>query len=180
MTISWAGSELARQGFVAVGNTQGTTILNATSIQPGQLFPLLTKSGRMPENTIEIKWRPGAFDQTFSSFTTGVAPDANDLSRAGALSVFYSGLPAGGAGFLVKKTAVYEYIPSLSLKIASVPTSRNTSNNTLDHVINFLDSAGDWMTSMYNVGSRVNNLMNYAAPGARALGRAAGPLLLGM
>jgi hypothetical protein len=132
MTISWAGSELARQGFVAVGNTQGTTILNATSIQPGQLFPLLTKSGRMPENTIEIKWRPGAFDQTFSSFTTGVAPDANDLSRAGALSVFYSGLPAGGAGFLVKKTAVYEYIPSLSLKIASVPTSRNTSNNTLD------------------------------------------------
>jgi len=121
----------------------------------------------MPETMAEIKWRPSSFDQTFSSFgATATYPSVNDLSRAGALTVFYSGLPAGGAGFLVKKTAVYEYIPSLTLAISAVPTSRNTSNNTLDEVINFLDSAGDWMTSAYKVGSRI---ASYAAPVAKGM-----------
>lgn len=178
MTVTWAGSELNRQGFVAVGNTQGSTITVGSSVAPGTVFALCSHSERMPERSLEIKWRPGSFDQTFSSIST--PPTASEISRAGALSLFYDGTNAAGGGFIVKRTAVYEYIPSLALGVAAVPTSRNTSNNTLDQVINFLDSAGDWMTSAYRVGSRISNMAAYAAPGVRAVARATAPLMLGL
>lgn len=166
-TIQWAGSELTRAGFVAVGNTSGATLLQGAAPAPGTIYPLLNFSERVPEEKLEIRWRPGSFDQTFSSIGgSAIAPSTSDLSRAGALTIFYDGLPAAGAGIVVTQTVVYEYIPSLSLGMGTTPNSRNTSNNTLDHVINWLDSKGNWMLE-----------------GAKAVGRAvelAAPVLSGI
>jgi len=171
ITISWPGTELARQGYVAVGNTSGVTLKSGVSIAPGSVFPLLTHSERVPMNKIELKWRPGAFDETFSDASS--SPSVADLSRAGAITVYYVGLPAGGAGLLIKRTAVYEYIPNIALGLATVPSSRSKSNNTLDQVVNFLDSTGDWVTraagSVYRLTSRVAPLAITAAKALPAL-----------
>lgn len=142
-TIYWAGTELARQGTVSVGNTTGGLIANGASVAPGVVFPVLSNTQRIPEGKIEIRWRPSSADQLFQSVAN--APSAADLSQHAALTIFYNGLPAGGAGFVVHWTAVYEYIPSTTLGLAVSVNSRNTSTNTLDHVINALDRTGDWM-----------------------------------
>lgn len=164
-TVYWAGTELARQGTISVGNTTGALVQNGVSVAPGAVFPVLSNTQRVPEGRIEIRWRPSAADQLFSS--VNAAPSAADLSQHSAITLFYNGLPAGGAGLVVHWTAVYEYIPSTALGLSVSVNSRNTSTNTLDHVINALDKTGDWMFGE-NGGSIV---LGAAKVGANLLGK---------
>lgn len=145
MTVTWAGSELTRSGYIGMGNTTGSLIRSGDAVAPSVILPLLTEAGRTPDNSMEIRWRPSDFDQTFSSSAS--PPTDAELAKSAGLTMYYSGLPAGGAGLLVRKTAVYEYVPNVLQGLATVPTSRNTSANTLDQVVNFLDKNGDWMVS---------------------------------
>lgn len=146
LTIQWAGSELTRAGQISYGNTTGSLFQVGQAFSPGIIFPLLNNTERTPSNVVELKWRPGVADQQFVSAQASVSnPTSSDVSRNSALTVFYQGLPAGGAGLLITKTAVYEYVPSVALGVSTTPNSRNMSANTLDQVINHLDSKGDWM-----------------------------------
>lgn len=148
ITIQWAGSELTRAGQISYGNTTGSLFQPGQAFTPGIIFPLLNHTERTPAGVVELKWRPGVVDQQFVSAQSAVSnPTTSDTSRNSALTVFYQGLPAGGAGLLITKTAVYEYIPSVALGVTTTPNSRNMSTNTLDQVINHLDSKGDWMKS---------------------------------
>jgi hypothetical protein len=167
ITVYWAGSELSRAGIVSTGNTDGALLTPGASVQPGQVFPVLTYTERVPDSKIELRWRPSSADQLFqSSSTTVTNPSTNDTSKNAALTLFYYGLPAG-VGITVEMTAVYEYIPSIALGLAVSPNSRNTSNNTLDQVINALDSTGDWVRKGAMVASTA---WNYAGPVVKALG----------
>lgn len=146
LTLQWAGSELTRAGQVSYGNTTGSLFQAGQAFSPGIIFPLLNHTERTPSGVVELKWRPGVADQQFVSAQTAVSsPTSSDISRNSALTVFYQGLPAGGAGLLITKTAVYEYIPSVALGVSTTPNSRSMSANTLDQVINHLDTKGDWM-----------------------------------
>lgn len=164
-TIYWAGTELARQGTISVGNTTGGLVVNGSSVAPGSVFPTLSNTQRIPEGKIEIRWRPSSADQLFSNVTS--PPTAADLNQHAGLTIFYNGLPAGGAGFVVHWTAVYEYVPSTTLGLAVSVNSRNTSTNTLDHVINALDRTGDWMFGEHG-GSM---LLGAAKVGANLIGK---------
>lgn len=165
ITVYWAGSELTRAGILSTGNTDGALLTPGASIQPGQVFPVLSHTERVPDGKVELRWRPSSADQLFqSSSTTVTNPTTNDTSKNAALTLFYYGLPAG-VGITVEMTAVYEYIPSIALGLSVTPNSRSTSNNTLDQVINALDSTGDWVRRGANAASTA---WNYAGPIAKA------------
>lgn len=167
ITVYWAGSELSRAGIVSTGVTDGALLTPGASVQPGQVFPVLSYTERVPDGKIELRWRPSSGDQLFQSNSTTVTnPTTNDISRNAALTLFYYGLPAG-VGLTVEMTAVYEYVPSVALGLSVTPNSRNTSNNTLDQVINALDSSGDWVKRGITAASAA---WGYAAPVAKTLG----------
>lgn len=167
ITVYWAGSELTRAGIVSTGNTDGALLTPGASVQPGTVFPVLSHTERVPDGKIELRWRPSSADQLFQSSSTMVTnPTTNDTAKNAALTLFYYGLPAG-VGITVEMTAVYEYIPSITLGLSVAPTSRNTSNNTLDQVINALDSTGDWVRKGAHAAATA---WNYAGPVVKAVG----------
>lgn len=142
MQITYLGSESNRSGVVSYGGANGTTFNTTDVISAGSLSTVLEKFERTPVGTIEVKWRPSAFDQTFKDTTATLT--VAELAKYSSVGMVYSGLQAA-AGIRLRMVCVYEYQPSNALGVVSASSSRNTSSNSLDHVINYLDASGDWM-----------------------------------
>lgn len=157
MQITYLGSEANRSGVVSFGGANGTTFNTTDSISAGSLSTVLEKFERTPVGTIEVKWRPSAYDQTFKDTTATLS--VAELAKYSSVGMVYSGLQAA-AGIRIRMVCVYEYQPSNSLGVVSASTARNTSSNSLDHVINYLDSTGDWM---YRVAGSAGKLLRGAA-----------------
>lgn len=157
MQITYLGSEANRSGMVNYGVVNGSTYNSGDITTSDALTTVLERFERTPVNTIEMKWRPSAFDQTFKDTTATLS--AAELSKYGALGLTYSGLQAA-AGLRVRMVAIYEFQPNKAIGIVSTSASRNTSTNSLDHVINFLDSSGAWM---YNAASAANRFVRGAS-----------------
>jgi hypothetical protein len=157
--ITYLGSEQNRSGIINYGNCNGGTFVLSDTPNTGNASNSFEHFERTPVNTIEVKWRPTAFDQTFKD--NQINATNNELSKCGAVGFTFSGL-AGAAGLRVRMVAVYEYTPAGAVGIVNTTSSRSTSGNTLDSVINYLDASGDWMT-------RVGHAMNSAYRGARMI-----------
>jgi len=156
----FVGAESARSGIVAYGGLSGSSILNGVSLNASSSLQLFEKYERMPTHSLEVKWRPGNFDQDFtnpSSSTSNV-----ELSRRAALGFGWVGAPAG-IGIIVRMVGVYEYIPIANSGLMVPYNSRSTSQSTLDNVINALDATGEWM---YNAGRVVNSAYGAARAAA--------------
>lgn len=166
MQVCWPGAELARQGFVALGQCTGGVVTQALSsnITVSSLRPLAHMRSRMPENVIEVKWRPQAGDADWTDPNTAT-PDG-DLQKKGAVFCAISNLPADLTGARIRLVCVYEWQPRSAQGMASNADDRARSRNTLTDVINALDKNGpDWAyaagraTTMYGAYMTGRNAM---------------------
>jgi len=164
--LFFAGAESARSGLIAYGGVSGSSILSGSSLNPQQALQLFEKYDRVPNSSIEVKWRPGNFDQDFTNPSTGTS--VVEISRRQGLGFAWTGLPAN-VGIIVRMVAVYEYIPIFSSGLVVPYNSRSTSNSTLDHVVNYLDSTGEWMYNMGRVAGSAYNVARQALPFVQAV-----------
>lgn len=177
--VMWPGTELNRQGFVLGGNTAGDfvksgSVLTNAAVANGYLANHL----RIPDSDVEFVWRPQFGDQEFN--------DPNDttsiLENHGAITIAINNIPVS-TGIRLRTVAVYEFLPTYSSGFATSNNVKNRSSNTIDHVLDALDNAGDWT---FKVGMGVNKAMRIAND-VYSVGRAVGqiatraaPLLLGI
>jgi hypothetical protein len=151
--LTWGGTELNRQGYVQFGNfNYGALATEGVSWSASQVGQLLENATRIPEETMELKFRPTAYDENSNQINQGVDLEIDPMSsKRGAIGFSVSSLPTTGYSLIIELTAVYEYTPAFGTGITAATTSRSTSNNTLDHVINALDRTGNWMYKVGNV-----------------------------
>jgi hypothetical protein len=101
--------------------------------------PNLTHFTRTPPETIELVWRPGIADTEFNDPTAAASATIRD--RKNAMTAVWAGLPAG-TGLTFHFTAVYEWLPKQSVGLSANVTGKNTSSNTFDDVLDYVNSTG--------------------------------------
>lgn len=177
--VFYAGTELNRSGIISYGNVSGGTFQVGSSVNVNNSSNVLEHYCRVPNEIIEIKWRPTSADQLWRDPSQAIG-SFNDLARLGGMGFTFTGLQAA-AGLRVRLVAIYEYIPDAQVGITNTAQSRNTSGNSFDDVINFLDSSGDWMTrasvaagSLYRGARRIEPYVRAVAYGGS---RVAGMLM---
>lgn len=152
--VMWPGTEFSRQGFVNVGQLNGSIVsegVAAAVLSPANIRPLLQQGSRIPTDRVEVKFRPFSGDAAWSD------PSVVDSTQAqnGCLGVSFSNIPVS-TGIRMRLVAVYEYIPKYAQGQAVPITSRSTSGNTERQVINHLDKTDPmWW---HNVGTNAGNL----------------------
>lgn len=165
--IMWNDTELNRAGQISLGN--GPTIIGTPTITGDSLATQLPNQTRIPEDMSEIIWRPSNADMNFRDPS---ATQTDDLTECSSLLAAIR-VPTGTAGRVrVRCTAVYEWVPEFGSGLSVPTTSTNKSSNTLNDVVNALDSTGNWMF-------KASNAIGSFAAGAYRLGRAAAPLIGG-
>jgi uncharacterized protein YaiE (UPF0345 family) len=142
LQVYWPGTESNRQGYISYGTMNGNNMVAGTSYTMDNLSTLFNMSERIPTDYVEYKWRPSDGDQLFTNPLQSTPTP--DLARKGALGFVIKGIPVS-TGVRVRLVAVMEWQPLAGEGVTVAGNSRNTSVNSLDHVINYLDSAGDWM-----------------------------------
>jgi len=167
--IVYLGTELNRSGVINYGNITGGTFFTGDTPNTSNASNVFEHFCRIPNGTIEIKWRPTAYDQ--SGTDVGQATVASNQIRNGAMGFSFSGLVAS-AGLRVRMVTVYEYTPNNQVGIAQASRSRSTSQSTLDNVINYLDSTGDWMVRLGDAMGGAMRGVARIAPYVQAVGYA--------
>jgi hypothetical protein len=124
----------------------------------------------MPNNQIEIRWRPGDGDQMF--IDSGADTPAAEFARRTAIAITFKGIPVS-TGMRFRCVGVYEYQPEIGAGMVVPNEARSTSNNTLDQIINVLDRAGDWMATFDGMVNNAAGLASVAAVSYAANRRAA-------
>jgi len=160
MQIAWPGSELNRQGFVALGQTTGAVATEAqtTATSVAALRPLCHLRTRMPETQAEVKFRPTLGDAEWTDPNIGTA--TGDINRKGMLLAAISNLPAG-TGVRIRLVVTYEWQPKTNNGLASSYDARAKSSSSLDDVLNALDRNGPGWA--YNIGRASSSLAGMTA-----------------
>lgn len=142
MKVTWTGPELDRKGLIAFGSFGGSTIGTGSAISADPLMTSSQHTMRTPGDTVEFKWRPGSGDEAFNpDSTTGVT--AEERGRHNGICFTYKGLPSTYNNYFnIEMIAVYEWVPGRDQGLMFTSKERNMSNNTLDQVMNYLDSKG--------------------------------------
>jgi hypothetical protein len=147
LQVYWPGSELNRQGIVSVAQ------LPADIVQDGVCSVDEIRSAspyveRMPEGCVEIKWRPTEYDTMWGQVQveSESAGSGAFTGKKSALVASIAGLPVS-TGVRYRIVAVYEWKPRTSAGLGlMVPDGHSqVKTGTLNNVIRFLDSTGDWM-----------------------------------
>lgn len=161
MQVYWPGSESNRAGIVFAGNAAARNITNAASSATADwVGNVCSFSSRMPNDHIEVRWRPTDADQMLIDPRT-VTPDP-EFARRNALVLAVKGIP-NTTGVRVRLVAVYEYEPVIGIGIVNPQSSVARSGYTLDDVLNYLDRMGDWANAAINLASYAGVIgVNYA------------------
>jgi hypothetical protein len=161
MKVTWGGTELNRQGYLRFGNINGSDIgvPGTTSVTTAGLAQLFECATRVPEETLEIKWRPTDFDQQTSTLNNVDA--SQDTGRRGAIGFCASSFTAGTA-LIIENTIVYEYQPQFNQGLTAATASQSKSHNTMDQVIEALDNTGSWMYKIGHAVGQAASLINTA------------------
>jgi len=154
--LFWPGSELTRAGITSVGQLAAASFLGGgTTVSTTQLRTNCQHVQRMPEDHVEIIWRPNDYDLTWNN-----TDSLDGIGKRTALVVSAAGLPVN-TGIRVRMTAVYEWLPVLQENMVTPFRSANPSSNTLTDVINYIDETG---TKWYhNASSGMRALSNLYA-----------------
>jgi hypothetical protein len=176
LKVTWGGTELNRQGYLRFGNVNFSDvgIPGTTTTTVANISTLLEASCRVPEDGLEVKWRPTDFDQ--QTCNPNNSDSSQDYGRRGSICLNASALPPSST-LILETTAVYEYQPVTSLGVTAATASTTRSHNTLDHVIEALDNTGTWMYKIGHVASQVANIAvgaysAYMNPAGAVLGAA--------
>jgi hypothetical protein len=161
--VTWGGTELNRQGYLRFGNlTAGDVgVLGTSSVTTSAIGQLLEGGTRVPEEFLEVKWRPSDADQ-MPAITAASGSGANvdtgvNLARRGAIGIVFTSMP-NSYPLIFETTAVYEYQPVAGVGLSSATMSTSKSNNTMDQVVSALDKTGNWMYTFGHVASRIAQL----------------------
>lgn len=154
MQVSYPGSEQGRQGVVAAGLLNDTTLLPAIVAADGggggttttsQVRTSLQHVERTPAAMIEIGWQPGFGDQREATFIGGEITNSQvDYQGRNALVVSAAGLPAA-TGLRIRLVAVYEWQPRFNQGIVasvSAPPAGPSLNKVLHRITEVLGP--DW------------------------------------
>jgi hypothetical protein len=153
LQISYPGSELTRAGVVSVGYSSGSNLIDLLPVaNGGNGFSSTTvgirnacfHSERTPSSYVEIKWKPSQGDLTFQPVSNRTDNVAGAVADQTAIIAGFSGLPAA-TGIRTRFVAVYEWIPGDN-QDGIVATSGPSvgSRNTINEVMAYLDSLGNW------------------------------------
>lgn len=137
--IVYPGTESARSGRIHYGHTTASTIDAGDSVVPDQVSQVLQHYTRTPPEAIEVVWRPGFADQEFNDPTEAASASLRD--RKTAITVVWAGFPPA-VGLTFYFTAIYEWTPKIGQGISNNVTGKNPSKNTLDEVIDAVQSTG--------------------------------------
>lgn len=165
--VYYAGTELNRSGILSYGNVSGGTFLVGNVVNVNNSSNVLEHYTRVPNELIEIKWRPTSADQLWRD-PSQVLGSFNDAARLGGMGFTFTGLQAA-AGLRVRIVAIYEYMPDSQVGITNTVRSRSTSRNSFDEVINYLDATGDWMVRAAGAAGRAYAGAKRIAPYVQAV-----------
>lgn len=181
MQLSYGGTEVNRGGFVSMGIVPSEVACNA-GFKLDQLAGACPNNVRMPESHCEMKWRPGATDEEFQppNFSE------NQISGRNSVLLVIRNAPID-THIRIRVVAVYETIPNFELGyVINMTTPSRSSNNTVHHVLSYLDRLGNWAWSMGQTASHAIDTASGLYRVAKAYGNTASyigervaPLLLG-
>lgn len=140
LRIIFPGSESARSGWIAYGQTSGALVKAGAAVTPANFAQTLPYMQRTPPTEVELIWRPNDADQTWQEMPSSGAYNAENYEK-GALGFAFGGLP-DGVGIAVHLTAVYEWQPAVSQGIPNAPSAGARSSNTVRDVLNYLYDSG--------------------------------------
>lgn len=166
MTVYYPGSELSRAGVVGMMQSNYGDINDfVTVVTPGFLRSACTYVERTPADKLELIWTPSEQDLNWTEVGASDTGIASSYAKRSAITMTAGGLPAG-TGLRVRLTGVYEWKP---LQITGIAMQRTVarSNNTLAHVLNVLDSTGDWV---YKGAMRVGTTLSKVWAAVEAAG----------
>lgn len=166
MQIFYLGTESNRSGVVSYGNLLGGVFNFGNVVSADAASNVFEHFERTPLNHLEVKFRPSSYDQTWTDATQNRTLDST--TKYGAMGFSFAGVQAA-AGFRVRLVAVYEYIPVFGTGQTANVFSRNTSGNTMDDVINYLDRLGKWTVQGGRALARIYSGVQTAAPYVRAV-----------
>lgn len=131
-------------GMIYYGVIPASTLPEGTVASVNDIFPFLTHSvaaSQVAMQPLEVKWSPGLFDDKYCPTTGIVADDDTDRNI---LVVVGSGF-AAATGVNVRSTAIYEWTPASTIKMAVDATSSKMSRCDFSCVIrNLKKKDAEW------------------------------------
>lgn len=150
LQISYPGSELSRAGICSVGQSTYNEIVGVSQ-SVGSLRQLSSTVTRVPDGEVEIILRPSATSEKFVPMS-GAAADAENGSQP-VLFATMAGIPVS-TGMRVRTVVVYEWIPQITTGCVIPEAAGNSSQFTLNNVINFLDkTVPHWSVKLLKTAS---------------------------
>lgn len=135
LQLVYTGTEQNRAGLVYMGHTDGE-YLNSGTITADSCTNALPYYGRMPNDVVEIMWKPTDRDATFESLL-----GTSNLEGRGAVTIAWTGV--NPSAFLrIRIVIVWEYRANKTNGIIDDGAYRNLSRNTWADVINSIEKAG--------------------------------------
>lgn len=133
--LTYVGSEQARSGVLAVGQSTYDTLNPGSSYAPALLRSMASHVGRVPDGTTELRWVPNASSEEFQD--PNKTPSSNSFTQP-ALFWSVSGLPPG-AGIRVRFVVTYEFTWNVTNGMpVGTQTQVSASANTTKEVLNYL------------------------------------------
>jgi hypothetical protein len=141
LQVFYTGTELNRAGTVSLARVNAGSVLNSSgTCSVASLRSLSQYVDRTPASHYEIVWTPADGDQLFTD--PSLITLQRQTERKNGILMTFSGLDP--SLIRVRLVVVYEWIPEPGQGLIIDSSSRNRSNNSLDHVLNALDGAGRW------------------------------------
>jgi len=178
--ISWPGSELNRQGVVAVGIIPGgTAIVNMPGAQGGgnltasaaQWRAALQHVERMPNSVVECKWFPGEADAVPIDAAAPIARYADDMRGRNVIGFSASGFPVS-TGIRIRGVVVAE-VSFVNINQVQAVVPPRSSTPTFEILRTMANVDPQWyLESAAKSVNRVSNAVSYAAQGVKAAGLA--------
>lgn len=139
LQTSYVGPESTRAGRIHYGSTTGGLIDIADNPSVDGVGGSLPNWERTPLDIIQMNLRPGVGETIFEDPSSTTQTQTKD--RCSALTLAWASLPAA-VGLYVHLTVVYEWKPTVSRGLSSSNSSRASSANTMDDVLNYLQALG--------------------------------------
>jgi hypothetical protein len=166
LQVYYPGSEVSRAGIMGIGQAPFGSFAGPTGVSTSSMRTLANYVERTPEAYSEIVWRPSEFDLQWTQSNNIDAPGSSNELRRSTLFSSTTGLPVS-TGMRYRMVAVVEFVPSAGFGQTSI-VHQPASNNTLTHVLNTLESYGDWA---YQGAMAIGHTASKLYAGAQAVGR---------
>lgn len=148
--VLYTGTLVNRKGYIGVCQTNWNVLAAVASgnTDLGTLMSYCQAVSPIPSDTVELKWSP-----SMRNFVATNTTDEGGNATDNALMVVAVGVSPND--FVVRFTAVYEYIPKFTMGAPAPRVTKPLPANVGERIITRLDQAGHWW---HNVGTTLDSL----------------------